>query len=103
MEGKTLYPESVITKMTRVAIPETVLFRDLDGEAVILETGTGRYYGLNEVGTRMWTLLQRHGGIESAYRDLLGEYQIPKDQLRRDFLEFVELLASRRLLRIEEG
>jgi len=88
--------------MTRVAIPETVLFRDLDGEAVILETGSGRYYGLNEIGTRMWLLLQRHGGVEPACRDLLLEYQVSEDQLLTDFVRFVELLASRHLLELGE-
>jgi len=93
----------MFTQMMRVAIPETVLFRDLDGEAVILETVSGRYYGLNEVGTRMWLLLQRHGGIEPAYRDLLSEYQVPGDQLREDLLQFVESLSSRHLLELGEG
>jgi hypothetical protein len=83
---------------TRVTVPESVLFRDLDGEAVLLETATGRYYGLNEVGTRMWSLLQFHGEIEAAYRDLLAEYQVPTHELRQDLLDFVGLLTSRRLI-----
>ena len=57
---------------TRVTIPETVLFRDLDGEAVLLDTVSGRYFGLNEVGTRMWALLQFHGEIEAVCRDRKG-------------------------------
>jgi hypothetical protein len=85
---------------TRVTVPESVLFRDLDGEAVLLETATGRYYGLNEVGTRMWSLLQLHGEIEAAYRDLLAEYQVPAHELRQDLLDFVALLTSRRLIEI---
>jgi Coenzyme PQQ synthesis protein D (PqqD) len=85
---------------TRVTVPESVLFRDLDGEAVLLETATGRYYGLNEVGTRMWSLLQLHGEIGGAYQDLLAEYQIPAHELRRDLLDFIGLLSSRRLLEI---
>jgi hypothetical protein len=86
---------------TRVTVPESVLFRDLDGEAVLLETATGRYYGLNEVGTRMWSLLHLHGEIEATYRDLLAEYQVPAHELRRDLLDFVGLLTSRRLIEIE--
>jgi len=85
---------------TRVTVPESVLFRDLDGEAVLLETATGRYYGLNEVGTRMWSLLQRHGEIEAAYQDLLGEYQVPAHELQQDLLDFVGLLTSRRLIEV---
>jgi hypothetical protein len=90
----------MIDLMTRVAVPESVLFRDLDGESVLLETGSGRYYGLDEVGTRLWNLLSRHGQVGAAYRDLLVEYQVPSDELQQDVLEFVGLLASRRLLEV---
>ena len=85
---------------TRVTVPESVLFRDLEGEAVLLETVTGRYYGLNEVGTRMWSLLQLYGEIEAAYQHLLAEYQVPAHELRQDFLDFIGLLTSRRLIEI---
>jgi Coenzyme PQQ synthesis protein D (PqqD) len=86
--------------MTRVAIPETVLFRDLDGEAVILATDSGKYFGLNEVGTRMWTLLQHHGEVESACRALLEEYDVAEAQMREDLTRFVDVLAARGLVKI---
>jgi hypothetical protein len=84
-----------------ITVPESVLFRDLDGEAVLLETGSGRYYGLNEVGTRMWSLLQLHGETETACHALLMEYDVPEDRLREDLLRFVETLAARGLVRTD--
>jgi hypothetical protein len=86
--------------MTRVAIPETVLFRDLEGEAVILATDSGKYFGLNEIGTRMWTLLHRHGEVESACRILLEEYDVTEARLREDLTRFVEVLAVRGLVKV---
>jgi Coenzyme PQQ synthesis protein D (PqqD) len=86
--------------MTRVAIPETVLFRDLDGEAVILATDSGKYFGLNEVGTRMWTLLHRHGEVEGACRALLEEYDVDEARLREDLARLVDVLAARGLVKI---
>ena len=83
---------------TRVSVPAGVMFRDLDGEAVVLELDSGRYYGLNETGTRMWLLLLEHGEVEPALRALLDEYDVPEDRLRTDFLDFVEALVSQRLL-----
>jgi hypothetical protein len=91
----------MIDLSTRVTVPESVLFRDLDGEAVLLETGSGRYYGLDEVGTRMWSLLQLHGEIEAVCRALLAEYEVQEARLREDLLQFVETLAERGLLRMD--
>lgn len=82
----------------RVTVPAGVLFRDLDGEAVLLELGSGRYYSLNETGTRMWLLLKEHGSVETALRTLLTEYDVAEERLRRELLGFVGALASQRLL-----
>ncbi|HEX4965329.1 MAG TPA: PqqD family protein [Thermoanaerobaculia bacterium] len=86
--------------MIRVAMPETVLFRDLDGEAVLLATDSGKYFGLNEVGTRMWSLLRLHGDVEAVCRALLAEYDVPETRLREDLGRFVAMLADRGLVKI---
>ena len=44
----------------RLTIPEDVVVRDLAGEAVLLHLGTGTYFGLDTVGTRIWHLLAEH-------------------------------------------
>ena len=84
----------------RITVPPGVLFRDLDGEAVLLELDSGRYFGLNETGTRIWHLLQEHGSLEPTLRAMLDEYDVAEDCLRRELLSFVETLSSRRLLEV---
>jgi len=56
----------------KVTIPDDVVFRDLAGEAVILNLASGIYFGLNEVGTRMWNLLAEHGSTEQILSFRLG-------------------------------
>lgn len=83
---------------TRVTISQGVMFRDLDGEAVLLELETGRYFGLNETGTRMWLLLQEHGAVGAAFQALLAEYDVAEERLRQELLSFVGTLTSQGLL-----
>ena len=87
---------------TRVTVPERVLFRDLAGEAVLLELESGRYYGLDETGTRMWSLLVQHGRVDTAFQNLLQEYDVPSERLQEELRVFVETLASRKLLDLHE-
>lgn len=86
-----------------VSVPDQVLFRDLDGEAVILSLDSGQYYGLDEVGTRMWVLLTEHGQVEQVYRVLLDEYEVSDTQLCRDLLGLVDELVACGLLRVDGG
>ncbi len=81
-----------------ILIPERVLFRDLDGEAVLLHLDTGQYYGLNSMGTEMWALLEEHGSIDKAFEILKESYKVADDLLLRDLMAFVHPLTSRELL-----
>jgi len=91
------------TLKSQISIPEEVLFRDLDGEAVVLNLTSGKYYGLDETGTRMWTLLAQYSRIDAAFKDLLEEYEVTEEQLRQDLLHLVEELAAHGLLELHEA
>jgi hypothetical protein len=93
---------STLTLTASIRVPEDVLFHDLSGEAVILNLGSGKYYGLDEVGTRMWTLLSEHGRIEPAYRALIDEYEVDAGRLQSDLLALVGELAGQGLLLVYE-
>ena len=90
----------MVTLESRITIPKDVVFREIAGEAVILNLETGKYFGLDQVGTRMWQLLAEHKQVEPALEDLTEEYDTTKDQLQHDLLELVDNLASHQLIEI---
>lgn len=85
----------------KINVPDDVLFHELSGEAVILNLSTGKYYGLDTVGTRMWILLAEHRSLEPAFNILLTEYKVDKEQLETDLLELVNDLSAHGLLQID--
>lgn len=74
------------------------VFRELDGEAVILDLGSGTYFGLNAVGTRIWQLIDQHGRLTAVLDELCQEYDADRDVLERDLLALVGRLADARLV-----
>ena len=86
---------------SRIKVQKDVLFRDLGGEAVVLNLKSGKYYGLDEVGTRMWALLAEHGQVEPAYQVLLDEYDVTGDRLQQDLLHFVDELIASGLMQVD--
>ena len=85
----------------RVSVPDDVLMRDLDGESVILDLASENYYGLDEIGTRMWQVLSSSQTIQGAYDTLLLEYDVEPQQLRQDMQDLITQLVSNGLLRLE--
>jgi len=81
-------------------IPDEVIFRELDGEAVVLNLDTGIYFGLEAVGTRIWRLLEEHMSLRLVLDTLVEEYEAPSDRLQGDLLAFVERLNGKGLIAI---
>jgi Coenzyme PQQ synthesis protein D (PqqD) len=68
--------------LRRVVVPENVLVRELSGEAVLLNLDSEMYFGLDEIGYRVWTVVTASDSIGAAYEQLLSEYEVEPEQLR---------------------
>lgn len=84
----------------RVKLSDDVLISDLEGESVILNLNSERYYGLDKVGTRFLTLLSASESIEHAFEALLAEYDVEADALRVDLTELLLNLREQGLVEI---
>ncbi|KAA3623860.1 MAG: PqqD family protein [Proteobacteria bacterium] len=83
-----------------VRIPADVLCQEVEGEAVLLDLASGRYFGLNEVGTRFWRLATQHQEVGAIFRCMLEEYEVDEDTLARDLDAFLADVAVAGLLEL---
>ena len=87
----------------RVSIPDNVMFRELEGESVILDLDSESYFGLDQVGTRIWQAVTEADSIQAAYDVLLAEFDVEADALRSDVSELLDTLLSRGLIEVADG
>jgi hypothetical protein len=85
----------------RVQVAGNVLFRDVGNEAVLLNLATSSYFGLNEIGARVWRLLASGASLAGVLEALQSEYDVPEEQLRRDLRALVDELVAEKLLVVE--
>jgi len=91
----------MISLDNRVAIHQDAVFRELDGEAVILQLEAGMYFGLDPVGTRLWQLIETHGQLRPVLEAALQEFDVSRDVLERDLIELVSRLSEKELLVVQ--
>ena len=94
---------SPVTINSRVSPDPDAVFRELDGEAVVLSLRSGQYFGLNEVGTRCWQLIEQHHDLRLALEALRAEFEVDDERLQRDLLALVERLRDCGLVRVDPG
>lgn len=87
-----------VSLATLCRVSDDVVFRELDGEAVILNLVSGIYFGLDRVGTRMWQLVEQHGQLEAVLRQLRDEYDAPVETLEKDLVQLTSQLLDKGLL-----
>ncbi|MGH9279926.1 MAG: PqqD family protein [Acidimicrobiales bacterium] len=88
---------------TQITIPEGVLHQHLGAETVLLHLTTETYYGLDEVGSRVWQLLQEHDTVDPIVAALVSEYEVDEPALRADLERLLEQLAETGLIHVERG
>lgn len=88
-----------LTSTARVS--DDVVFRELDGEAVLLNMQSGTYFGLDVVGTRVWQLIEQYGALATVLEEVVREFDVDADVATRDLVQLVEQLAARGLVEID--
>lgn len=90
--------------------PETVLrvrpqvfHRRLGDETILLELDRGTYFGLDEVGSRAWELLQSRGRLGEVQEALLAEYDVAPETLWRDLENLIVRLVDHGLVEVQEA
>ena len=87
----------------RVRAGRDVVFRELGGEMVLLNLKTGVYFGLNETGTQMWTLLMELQEPARVVTALEQEYAAGRTQLENDLCSLLTTLRDKGLLEVDES
>ncbi len=81
-----------------IRIGESVLFQELEDEVVLLNMENQEYYGLNDVGARMWKSLMETGDVAASANQLTGLYAADETVIRADLESLVRDLAAAGLL-----
>ena len=84
----------------RIEVPDEVLISGLQGESIILNLDSERYFGLDEVGTRMLSVLNDAESIQGAYETLREEYDVEDEILRHDLISIIEQLVELGVVKI---
>ena len=73
---------------------EAMIFTDLDDIVVMMDPDQGRYYELDPVGARIWSLLETARPVAQLCDVLIEEYDVTPDACHRDVLDFLARAAE---------
>lgn len=85
---------------TRVRLAPSVYARPFGNETVLLEFGRGEYFALDEIGTEVWTRLERGASLGEIAADIAGTYEVSEAAALADIVTLVEDMRARALIEV---
>jgi len=85
----------------RVHISPEAMLQEIGGEGVVLDLVSATYFGLDQVGVRLWQLLQADPSLQAASDVLLAEYEVDAAKLEQDLAALVAQLVAAGLATVE--
>lgn len=77
---------------------------NLGDEVAILDLEGGTYYGLDNVGARVWELIQEPRTVGEVHATILNEYDVDPQRCQTDIITLVQSLRGEGLVDIlDEG
>lgn len=76
---------------------------EVDGETMMMSVEQGKYYGLDEIGTRIWNLIENPQPVSSVLETLLKEFDIDEKTCKQDLLELLHELNEKDLVEMSDG
>jgi predicted transcriptional regulator len=98
MKAQSRSPLDLFAKVTP---SPAVLVQELDGEAVLLNLDSECYFGLDDVGTRVWQHLLEHRLLGRVCEEMQKEFDVDEATLRADVLRLVEELIGAGIVTLE--
>lgn len=83
---------------TQVRIPPHIMTRRVGEDVVVLDLQSGIYFGLDEIGVRVWGLLEKGETVSAAIAAIAEGYDVAQETVRTDVCELVQELLDRGLL-----
>jgi hypothetical protein len=73
---------------------------DMDGEKVLLNVETGKYYNLGQIGGQIWDLIEIKYSVQRLVETLTNDFIVEQDICQMQVLEFLESLYNEGLIEI---
>ena len=92
-----------ISTSSMVAAAKDQVSSDLAGETILLSMQTAMYYGLDEVGSRIWELVRAPIRVSEIRDAIAREYEVEVERCEADVLGFLRELAAKGLIEVSAG
>ncbi len=99
-----------VSQIDRAALDRTILSPSpdvqgtgMEGETVLLDLSTGRYYTLNRLGGVIWDLCDGQRTVRDVHKAICDRFDVMPERALEDLLALAEELVQEKVLQMTKG
>lgn len=76
----------------------------IDGEAILINLDTGAYYSMDNVGSRIWSLIESQRSVDDIVGSVAAEYEVSRETVHADVQRVIaELIAEDLIIELDDA
>jgi hypothetical protein len=95
--------KGAVSLNSTVRVSQEQVHCEIGGEIVILNLNNGVYYGLDPVGSRIWSFIQTPRLVTEIRDFMLAEYEVEPARCEADLFTLLDNLLDQSLITLEEA
>jgi len=88
----TIHDDTLITRWSSLTAAS------LQNETVMLDIGSGRYYGLDDVGSDIWRRLETPRKFGELVDGLMADYEAERTVIAEDVRKLLSIMAEHKVI-----
>ncbi|MEO4040783.1 PqqD family protein [Hoeflea sp. CAU 1731] len=76
----------------------SILIQEVEDGAVLLDTEKGFYYGLDEIGVRIWSLVEKGKTFSEICNEIQAAYDVTGETVRTDVASLIRDMCDKSIV-----
>lgn len=85
-----------------IKIDENTMTSEVDGEMVLMNVNSGEYFGLDEISSNIWRLIDGKRSFTNIVEELLKEYEVDEETCIKDTRPLLIKLLNLQFLKFQD-
>lgn len=99
--GIDMSDEKIISIESRVQQKVGLDSSDMDGEIVMMNMETGKYYCFNSVGSKIWKLIDEKQSVKDIVSKLISEFEVEPEVCESEVIKFLNGILNEELISVD--
>ena len=95
--------ESKVTLQSVISRNPEIIHSAMDDEVVMMSVDQGLFFGIDAIGTHIWTLLETPLKVEVLIEKLMAHYNVEQAVCENDTLLFLNDMLGRKVILVSDN